>query len=211
MKKEQEKLLLGAIELSNNETVKSMLRSLLLSFQVDRGMKFNLWNYAGRSSRTIHYDLSGIHYQNGFAEATNAHLAVRTKQEYPAALEGKVVFRDGLTSDGRYPNIDAVLPSKTREISFNDEWIKNAILAHKAAKKEEYIGKVKAEVSGRYFNPDYLQLFHAACKKLNLKTYIGETNGYLFAKNDLGELALLSDIVVSEEDQDNLVIFRVNL
>ena len=56
--------------------------------------------------------LSGVHYKDGMANATDGHILVRIKTEYPKEMEGKTIKKNGEEVLGRYPNVESVLPKE---------------------------------------------------------------------------------------------------
>lgn len=207
MKKEQERLIISAILRSDGE-VREILRHVLILDQVEEKMNFDLWKFTERKDE-LRPALRGIHYQNGFAEATDANIAVRVKQEYKPELEGKIVLKDGSFCDGQYPDFDKVLPEETAEISIDETTVRRAMTEYKARKKEkdEYHVKCKTK-SGHYYSPHLLIPFLSACKKLNLKMYYG-TYGQLFGKNGNGEFSICMNCRIAERDENEYTIYEV--
>lgn len=52
----------------------------------------------------------GVHYADGKAYSTDAHILVINRQEYPTDYEGKTIDKDGNEVEGRYPDCEAVVP-----------------------------------------------------------------------------------------------------
>lgn len=55
--------------------------------------------------------LMGVHYSNGWVEATDAHILIREKYKYDSELEGKIIGRYGEEIDAEYPDCESVIPN----------------------------------------------------------------------------------------------------
>jgi hypothetical protein len=55
--------------------------------------------------------MTGIHFADGWAEATDAHILIREKYGYNPELEGKIIGRYGEEIDAVFPDISKVIPS----------------------------------------------------------------------------------------------------
>ena len=53
---------------------------------------------------------NGVHYADGHAEATDAHILIRVPFSYPADYEGKTISKLGNEIEGIYPNTAKVIP-----------------------------------------------------------------------------------------------------
>lgn len=53
---------------------------------------------------------NGVHYADGHAEATDAHILIRVPFSYPADYEGKTISKLGNEIEGKYPNTASVIP-----------------------------------------------------------------------------------------------------
>lgn len=54
--------------------------------------------------------MMGVHFANGWVEATDAHILIREKYDYNHELEGKVIGRYGEEIDAVFPDISKVIP-----------------------------------------------------------------------------------------------------
>lgn len=54
--------------------------------------------------------MMGVHFANGWVEATDAHILIREKYEYDSELEGKIIGRYGEEIDGVFPNCEKAIP-----------------------------------------------------------------------------------------------------
>lgn len=55
--------------------------------------------------------MMGVHFANGWVEATDAHILIREKYEYDSELEGKIIGRYGEEIDGVFPNCEKAIPN----------------------------------------------------------------------------------------------------
>lgn len=68
--------------------------------------KFNLWDCVDKSG--IRPVMSCIFHDGGFKVASEGHFLVAVKEDYPQALEGKCLRKDGEFIDRVYPNWKSV-------------------------------------------------------------------------------------------------------
>lgn len=59
--------------------------------------------------------MTGVHYANGFIEATNATIAAKIKYPYPPKYENKIIKESGIPINTKFPNIDYVIPKSFKE------------------------------------------------------------------------------------------------
>ena len=73
--------------------------------------KLDLYKFVlkGDETRPV---LSGVHYKDGMANATDGHILVRVKTEYPKEMEGKTIKKNGEEVLDKYPNVESVLPKE---------------------------------------------------------------------------------------------------
>lgn len=65
-----------------------------------------------KPSTSLRPALTGVHYSKGSIEASDGSVAVRFKSPYPKANEGKIITKDGITVDAKFPNMDLIIPDK---------------------------------------------------------------------------------------------------
>lgn len=109
----QRELLESAIRLaSDNPSQEKLLRQFLLANTAAESMKFDMYKYVAKDS--IRLVMSCVYFHDGFKVASDAHILICIKEDYPADLEGKMVNKRGemITEVGqKYPNYTAVKPS----------------------------------------------------------------------------------------------------
>ena len=75
---------------------------------VGKKKKVNLFKYTA-SKKSSHPVLSGVHYANGYAYASDGHILFKEKADYPKEWEGTTRDKDGNLVDGEYPDADGAL------------------------------------------------------------------------------------------------------
>lgn len=72
--------------------------------------KLDLYKFVLKRDETR--PVSGVHYKDGMANATDGHILVRVKTEYPKEMEGKTIKKNGEEVLDKYPNVESVLPKE---------------------------------------------------------------------------------------------------
>ena len=77
--------------------------------------KFNWFDYTSKDG--LRPVMNGIFHDNGEKVATDSHILVVMKEDYPEDYEGKILMKDGELKDqervGRFPNWKCVMPEST--------------------------------------------------------------------------------------------------
>lgn len=76
--------------------------------------------------------MNGIHFEESRCYASDGHTLIIYNESVPR-LKDKTILLEGMEIDGRYPNVDSVLPSKNAkytEIQIDVEQLKNACIWH---------------------------------------------------------------------------------
>ena len=73
--------------------------------------KFNLWNYVSKEDNRP--QMCGIYHEGGYKVASDCHILVFVKDEYPDNMEGKILLKNGSFVDEcyQYPRWRSVVPS----------------------------------------------------------------------------------------------------
>lgn len=102
-------LLHDAMTTPDKETANALIKQFILSNDLHTKSKFNLYDFTAKK-----YDFNpivmGVNYRNGFAYATDLHMAIKIKQEYTPELENKTIDKKGANLTGTFPDVDAVIP-----------------------------------------------------------------------------------------------------
>lgn len=91
------------------------------------------------NGKEVGAQLRGIHYENGFAVATDGHTMVITRQEYPTEYEGKTIGKNGEVIDLKFPiwvNAIPMLNSDEYSRSEFEDVLKDASKRYKEFKKK---------------------------------------------------------------------------
>lgn len=76
--------------------------------------------------------MNGIHFEGNRCYASDGHILIIYNESVPR-LKDKTILLEGTEIDGRYPNVDSVLPSenaKHTEMQIDVEQLKNACIWH---------------------------------------------------------------------------------
>lgn len=76
--------------------------------------------------------MNGIHFEGSRCYASDGHILIIYNESVPR-LKDKTILLEGMEIDGRYPNVDSVLPSKNAkytELQIDVEQLKNACIWH---------------------------------------------------------------------------------
>lgn len=93
------------------ETIEAIIR---LESETKSKGKFSLWDYVSKDD--IRPSMCCVLHDSGFKVASDAHILVALKEEYPDELEGKLLKKDGTieTEHTKYPNWRSVIPDPER-------------------------------------------------------------------------------------------------
>lgn len=76
--------------------------------------------------------MNGIHFEENRCYASDGHILIIYNESVPR-LKDKTILLEGMEIDGRYPNVDSVLPSENAnhtEMQIDVEQLKNACIWH---------------------------------------------------------------------------------
>lgn len=73
--------------------------------------------FAARVNANYSWQYTGVHFAQGMAEATDAHILIRVRYNYPQELEGKVIAKNGGEIRSVYPDFDKAIPNYTAQDS----------------------------------------------------------------------------------------------
>ena len=100
--------------------------------------KIDPWKFVQKDKdlNELKPSLSGIYHKNGYIYATDAHILVKYKSDYPKQYEGKIIGKDGKvvkTKEGvavtKYVNAESVIPDvkKCYEFEVDIQELENAL------------------------------------------------------------------------------------
>lgn len=108
--------------------------------------------------------LTGIHFADGWAEATDAHILIREKYDYNHELEGKVIGRYGEEIDAVFPDTSKVIPpflSNSYHSIYIDQNMIYDICRVLDVFVEYYDERRYIKVGNSYFSPQLLKTIAA--------------------------------------------------
>lgn len=148
--------------------------------------KFRWYDYTDNDKKkTYREQMTGIYHDNGYKVASDGHILIAMKEQYPEEYEGKILKKDGSFVDEKYkyPNWRNVIPSReiTKdkrytdvEIDF-DKW-KEIYSKYKAEKKIglewQYVSLNNSFFRVELFNRLINFMNHTDCKTLTLFEYM---------------------------------------
>lgn len=136
--------------------------------------KFDFYKYA--SKEACHPALCGIFHDKGQKVASDAHILIAKKEDYPEEYEGKILGKDGKFIEGKFPNYKSVFPNLKKsaytEHEVNFEAFADFVLQTKAEAKLRGSDTSFAfvEIGGCYFRLDLFQLLVSYMKEIGAKT-----------------------------------------
>ena len=95
------------------------LRAALFMETPAPSMKFNIYDftYDDEKSRP---QMCCVHHEDGYKVASDSHLLVAVKDDYPEDLEGKNIDKKGGEYEGNYPKWKLVFPSEKQDADAQD-------------------------------------------------------------------------------------------
>lgn len=103
---EQKKKLDAIVASTQDGFIKEMVREIYLLDEVGSRSKFDLWAYAlDKRDWKMRPALSGVYYDpRGYRVATDGHVILATKDGYDEKYAGKIVRKDGVMVEAKFPN-----------------------------------------------------------------------------------------------------------
>lgn len=80
-------------------------------------MKLDPYKFVGKDD--LRPNMMGVYHKKGYIYATDAHILIRKKTDYPKSLEGKVIDKKGTVLGDRYPDADGLISSKTGYVPYS--------------------------------------------------------------------------------------------
>ena len=132
--------------------------------------------------------LTGVYYSNGYAFASDSHVVIKMKKEYPSEQGGKIIAKNGDVIDGKFPNCcDNLIRKddidKMRIIDLNDSLLAKIEDEWKNAKAW---AKMKG-VQRKFYEKSFIvRLRGHWCSLVNLRKIVA-------AMNEMGISSLSAD------------------
>lgn len=180
--------------------------------------KFNIYNYV--STEENRPTMCGVYHDRGNKVASDAHILVAMKEDYPAEHEGKVMLKDG-HNHPIYPKWESIIPKTDEAVGYKPytfdrekffKWVDELRVAHKA----EYGKGIKwhtdwfVKVGPCGFKAEWFNRLIEAMDALSTdELYLHESGRRAaVAKSDKG-IAILMPVLLEDnfgEDKPNHVI-----
>ena len=64
--------------------------------------KFRWYDYTENDKKAIRKQMTGIYHDNGYKVASDSHILIAMKEQYPEEYEGKILKKDGSFVDEKY-------------------------------------------------------------------------------------------------------------
>lgn len=136
--------------------------------------KFDFYKYAENNG--MHPAMNGIFHDKGQKVASDTHILIAKKEDYPEEYEGKILGKDGKFIDGKFPNYELVFPDLKKnaytEHEVNFEAFADFVLQTKATAKLRGSDTSFAfvQIGGCYFQFQLFQLLVSYMKEIGAKT-----------------------------------------
>jgi hypothetical protein len=102
-----------------NEKIANILR-----LESPTSSKFRWYDYAENERKSIRKQMTGIYHEAGYKVASDGHILIAMKEQYPEDYEGKILKKDGSFVDEsrKYPNWRNVIPKReiTKDKRYTD-------------------------------------------------------------------------------------------
>ena len=161
---------------------------------VGKKKKVNLFKYTA-SKIISHPVLSGVHYANGYAYASDGYILFKEKADYPKEWEGTTRDKDGNLIDGKYPDTEKAIhrlvhiPDKEVESLPSKEVLDFAIAASKKLKGEA----IPVAIDGLFFNAVNLKKFLEAVASKGMDKVVYR-HPMLYATNGKDEIIMMPTV-----------------
>lgn len=155
--------------------------------------KFKIWDCVGKDK--IRPSMCCVLHDSGFKVASDAHILVALKEEYPDEMEGKLLKKDGTieTEHTRYPNWRSVIPDPQRsgmvKVELDLERVRGFEKDYKARiKARGYSDSGYVCITGNcWFKIDYLM------KMVRFMEYVGTSHIWVNPDGNRASLAVSGD------------------
>ena len=138
------------------ETIETIIR---LESETKTKGKFNLWDYTLKDD-VLRPSMNCVLHDSGYKVASDAHILVVLKEDYPEDMEGKLMKKDGTieTENVKFPNWRMVIPDPKKMVAVRLDFagIRQFEADFKAKKKLDKRMEGYVRVGGCLFKLVYL-------------------------------------------------------
>ena len=147
--------------MADNQVIREMIEAIIrIEDEPQRSKKFSLWDYVSKDD--LRPSMNCILHDSGYKVASDAHILVVLKEDYPEDMEGKLMRKDGTieTANVKFPNWRGVIPDPKKmemvAIRLDFAGIRKFEADFKAKKKLDKRMEGYVRVGGCLFKLDYL-------------------------------------------------------
>ena len=144
--------------------------------------KFNPYKYVRKGS--VYPRLDGVLHKNGYKIATDSHILIRYKCDYPQAYDGKVIGKNGKVVNDWFPNWKNAIPKDYKnypiQINLDTDKILEWRNEFKKDKRKRYIVKI----GDTYFDLKLLALAAEFMKYFGMQKFYVNGNKAACSRNE---------------------------
>lgn len=164
-----------------------------------KGEKFDYYKFTPPKKAYYREALKGVYHDSGWKVASDAHIMVALKEEYPEELEGKIVAEDGSFIDATYPAWQKIMPKKPSkdahkiDVAGFREWLADRRVQYKAeyGKGTKYDDHWDVCVGGVYFRAWLFDLLITAMEKIGADTLLLEGSHPAYCETEKGKVVVM--------------------
>lgn len=170
--------------------VKDHIRRILKLEDNSANVTFSLYDFVmdKKNVYTHYYEaLTGVYHSNGYAFASDSHVIIKMKKEYPSEHEGKIIAKNGDVINMNFPNCDNQILKdgigKMRIIDLNDSLLAKIEDAWNNAK----VWAKTKDIKRKFYEESFIvRLRGHWCSLVNLRKIVA-------AMKEMGLVSLYSD------------------
>ena len=174
----------------DTNVVKDHIRRILKLEDNSVNGTFSLYDFVmdKKNVYTHYYNvLTGVYHSNGYVFASDSHVIIKMKKEYPSEHEGKIIAKNGDVIDMNFPNCDNQILKdgidKMRLIDLNDSLLAKIEDAWKNAK----VWAKTKDIKRKFYEESFIvRLRGHWCSLVNLRKIVA-------AMKEMGLVSLYSD------------------
>lgn len=191
MKPESLKHLQNLYERTEDKYFKDTIEAIIrLESETKSKGKFSLWDYTLKND-DLRPSMNCVLHDSGYKVASDTHILVVLKEDYPEDMEGKLMKNDGTIEDEnvKFPNWRMVIPDPKKMVAVRLDFagIRQFEADFKAKKKLDKRMEGYVRVGGCLFKLEYM------IKAVRFMEHVGTDELMLSAGNHRAALAVSGD------------------